>query len=198
MKIYGNKIAPTTQMLLIAVAEKGQSAEFVEIDLAKGEQKSAAHLERHPYGVTPVFEDDHGFLYEARAILRYLDRSLPGESLTPSAPREYGLMEQFLGIEHAYYTPSVMVHFYTKFLGRSHTEQELNQGREGAIKTLDIVEKNLADKQYLAGPKFSLADIAWMPYLQITRAVGLGELLEKRPRVNDWSTRLLARPSLRF
>lgn len=198
MKIYGSKIAPTSQMLLIAVAEKGQSVQFIEIDFSKGEQKSAAHLERHPYGVTPTLEDDHGNLFEARAILRYLDRVLPGPALTPSTPREYGLMEQFIGVEQAYFSPNVMMHFYAKFLRRPYTDEELAQGREGAAKVLEIIEKNLADKPYLAGPHFSLADIAWMPYLQITRAVGLADLLLSRPHVNDWSTRLLARPSLQF
>ncbi|MBK9264225.1 MAG: glutathione S-transferase C-terminal domain-containing protein [Polyangiaceae bacterium] len=97
--------------------------------------------------------------------------------------------------EQAYFTPNVMIHFYAKFLRRPHTEDDLKQGTEGAAKALDLVEKNLADKPYLAGQNFSLAGIAWMPYLRIARDVGLGDLLQRRPHVNDWATRVSGRPS---
>jgi glutathione S-transferase len=197
MKLYGNAAAPTTQMLMIAITEKGHSPNLVEIDLSKGEQRSDSHQLRHPFGVTPVLEDENGFLYEARAMLRYIDRVLPGPALTPAAPRDYGLMEQFIGVEQSYFTPNIMVHFYSKFLGRHHTAEALQAGTAGAAKALDVVEANLARGPYLAGETFSLADIAWMPYLRITQATGNGELLQSRPRVNDWATRLLGRASFR-
>lgn len=197
MKLYGNLQAPTTQMILIALAEKGHSAEFVEIDFSKGEQRSDAHRARHPFGLTPVFEDQHGFVYEARAILRYVDRFLPGPSLTPSAPRDYALMEQFLGIEQGYFTPNIMVHFYAKFLGRTRDPEELQRATAAAAQALDVVEANLDRSPFLAGESFSLADIAWTPYLRITHATGHGGLLQERPRVNDWAERILARPSSR-
>jgi glutathione S-transferase len=197
MKLYGNAAAPTTQMLMIAIAEKGHSPKLVEIDFSKGEQRSDAHQLRHPFGVTPVLEDENGFLYEARAMLRYIDRVLPGPALTPAAPRDYGLMEQFIGVEQSYFTPNIMAHFYSKFLGRHHTAEALQAATAGAAKALDVVETNLARGPYLAGETFSLADIAWMPYLRITQATGNGELLQSRPRVNDWATRLLGRASFR-
>lgn len=197
MKLYGSSIAPTTQMIVIALAEKGHSAELVEIDFSKGEQRSDAHLARHPFGVTPVLEDEHGFLHEARAIVRYIDRVLPGPSLTPTSPRGYGLMEQFMGVEQSYFTPNIMVHFYSQFLRRPYTPEQIEQATAGAVKTLDVVEHHLAHGPYLAGETFSLADIVWMPYLRITNATGHGRLLQERTRVNDWATRLLGRPSFR-
>src|SRR6185436_10403393 len=115
MKLYGNLTAPTTHMVLLAFAEKEQTAELVLIDFAKGEQKQPAHLKRHPFGTTPVIEDDERFVYEARAIIRYLDRRLPGPSLTPAGAREFGLMEQFIGVEQVYFSPNVMLPFYATF-----------------------------------------------------------------------------------
>lgn len=196
MKLYGNAMAPTTQMITIAIAEKGSSAEFVEIDFSKGEQHSETHLARHPFGVTPVLEDEHGLLHEARAILRYVDRVLPGPALTPSAPRAYALMEQFIGIEQSYFSPNIMVHFYSKFLGRPYSADDVQKATAGAAKALDVVETNLAHGPYLAGETFSLADIVWMPYLRITQATENGELVRSRERVNDWATRVLSRASL--
>ena len=104
-------------------------------------------------------------------------------------------MEQFLGIEHGYFSPNVMAHFYAKFLRRPYTPEDLTKATDAAAKALDVVEENLAKNTYLAGDGFSLADIAWMPYLRIAQATGNGALLQTRPRVNDWASRILSRPS---
>ena len=52
MRVYGNPLTPATQMVLLAIAEKGHQAELVRIDFSAGEQRRAEH--RHPFGLTPV------------------------------------------------------------------------------------------------------------------------------------------------
>lgn len=122
MKVYGLPMSTATRMVLATLAEKGQEAELVSVDLTKGEHKASPHVERHPFGVIPVLEDDDGFrLYESRAIIRYLDRKLPGASLTPSDVHAYARMEQFISVEHCYFSPAAMKviweRLFKKFLG---------------------------------------------------------------------------------
>lgn len=197
MKFYGDLSAPTTQMVALCFAEKQYQPEFIHVSLAKGEQKSAESLRRHPFGLTPVVENEQGSIYEARAIIRYLDRVLPGPALVPADGRAYGLMEQFLGVEQSYFSPNIMVHFYAKIMGRSVTAEALAAGRAQAGRALDVIEQALAGGPFLTGAAISLAEIAWMPYLHIAVLTGNEDLISSRPHVRDWWARLSARPSWR-
>ena len=159
MRVYGNERVPTTQMVLGCCAEKGHRAEYVHIELSRGEQRMPAHVARHRFGLTPVLEDENGALHEARAIVRYLDRKLSGPALTPTEARAFGRMEQFIGVEQAYFSPSIMVHFYKQVLGRDPGPEALAAARDTAAKSLTMVDEALADGPFLAGAEYSLADL---------------------------------------
>ena len=193
MKIYGNPIAPTTRMLQTLLAEKGEPAELVVVDFSMGEQRRAEHLARHPFGVTPVLEDDGYSIYETRAILRYLDRRFPSPALSPADTRAFGRMEQFIGIEQSYLSPNVMTLVYSSL--RPATPEALEKAREQIKKPLDVAERALEDGLYLAGEGFSLADIVWMPYVSYLFDVGTAGMVSERPRLVEWWGRVSARPS---
>ncbi|MSQ73025.1 MAG: glutathione S-transferase family protein [Betaproteobacteria bacterium] len=57
------------------------------------------------------------------------------------------------------------------------------------------MERALAGSPWLAGPAFSLADIAYAPYLIRLEHLGLDDMIIKRPRVAAWRDRLFARSS---
>src|SRR5262245_45500112 len=107
MKLFGHPLSPCTRKVLLAVAEKGAAVDLVSVDLFSGEHEQPGHLARHPFGVIPVLDDDGFVLFESRAILRYLDGRLPGPPLTPSAPRDRALMDQWLSVDHSYVAPHV-------------------------------------------------------------------------------------------
>lgn len=194
MKVYGNMMTPTTQMVLSCFAEKGDRPEFIHVELARGEQRMPAHQARHPFGLIPVLEEGAFTLHESRAIVRYLDRVLPGPALTPSEPDAYGTMEQFIGIEQAYFSPSVMLYFYARALGRDPGPERLAEARTLAARAIDVAEAALARGPYLAGEMFSLADLVWRPYLAIAEWTGNADLLQ-RPHVAEWWARLRERPA---
>lgn len=63
-------------------------------------------------------------------------------------------------------------------------------------KTLGDMESVLADRPYLLGDTFSLADIGLMPYFQTIRNFAWEALYEPhRPAVGDWCRRCFERPS---
>ena len=70
MRLYGHPLSSCTRKVLVALAEKGEGAELVPIDLFRGEHKAPPHLARHPFGVVPVLDDDGWVLFESRAIIR--------------------------------------------------------------------------------------------------------------------------------
>ena len=65
-------------------------------------------------------------------------------------------------------------------------------------KTLGDMEDALADRPWLAGADFSLADIAYSPYLTRWQHLQLVGLVDKRPRLADWFERVRSRDSYRI
>jgi glutathione S-transferase len=53
----------------------------------------------------------------------------------------------------------------------------------------------LGEHPYLAGESFSLADLAYAPYMVRFQALGLAEAIAARPRLAEWAERVIARPS---
>ncbi|WP_437892987.1 glutathione S-transferase family protein [Sorangium sp. So ce124] len=199
MKIYGHPMSTCTRKVLTVLAEKGQEAQFVLVDLTKGAHKQPEHLARHPFGVIPVLEDEDFTLYESRAIMRYLDHKLPGASLTPTELRARALMDQWLSVEQSYFaTPAVKIAFQRVFLpmqGKPGDESIVDASKAEVSRALDVIEKALAGHEYLAGSSYSLADISWMPYLQCLVVSNVGELITDRPNVAAWWKRISARPA---
>jgi glutathione S-transferase len=197
MKVYGHPGSTCTQKVLFLLAEKGVDAEFVLVDIMKGASKTPEHLVRQPFGVVPVLEDDDGFqLYESRAIIRYLDAKLEGASLTPKNLQDRAQMEQWMGVEQSYFSPpamkAVLEVFFAPMKGVTPDPEVIAKGKAEASKALDVIERALVGKEYLAGD-FSLADITFAPYLQYLIATKAGDIIEARPNVNAWVTRLLGR-----
>ncbi|MBL8376397.1 MAG: glutathione S-transferase family protein [Burkholderiales bacterium] len=62
-------------------------------------------------------------------------------------------------------------------------------------KLLGDMDTALAGGAWLAGPTYSLADLAYAPYMTRLDHLGLAVLIDARPRVRDWAGRLFARPA---
>jgi glutathione S-transferase len=198
MKVFGHPASTCTRKVLATLQEKGHEAEFVLVDLMKGEQKSPEHLARHPFGVVPVIDDDGFVLYESRAIIRYLDQKLPGASLTPTDAGDRARMEQWMAIEQSYFTPAAMKiirnQLFAPMMGQPVDTAAVEDGKVGVAKALDVASETLK-QGYFAPSGFSLADICWMPYVQYLFAAGAGSLITERPAVAAWWDRVSSRPS---
>lgn len=199
MKIYGHPMSTCTRKVLATLAEKGHEAEFVLVDLMKGEQKQPAHLARHPFGVIPMLDDDGFTIYESRAIIRYLDEKLPGISLQPSDLQERARMNQVMSIEQSYLaTPAVKLVYQLvigKMQGKEPDMAVVQSAKAEVAKVLDVADKAMASREYLAGSSFSLADICWLPYIQYLFVAGEGSLVTDRPNVAAWWKRVSTRPT---
>lgn len=199
MKIYGFLPSTCTRRVLMTLHEKNHPFELVSVDLAAGEQKLAAHLARHPFGVVPFMDDEGFMLYESRAIIRYLDRKLPGTSLTPTDVKNFGEMEQWIGIEQSYFSGPAMElikQLYFAVMQRLTPDTTIIENAMPKVEhALDVAEKRLSKQPYFAGSTFSLADITWVPYVDYLFPSGLGELINDRPGLKAWWERVSVRPS---
>ncbi|QAT82909.1 putative glutathione S-transferase [Corallococcus coralloides] len=197
MKLHGNPMSTCTRKVLTVLAEKGHEVEFINIDLMKHEQKSPEHIARQPFGVVPALELDDGFvMYESRAISRFLDRTLPGPSLTPADPKAYALMEQFIGVEQSYFSGPAMKIVMERFRG-TNNEENIAKGREGLKRPLEVLDAALASRPFLAGNDFTLAEVCFAPYMEYLFAMGEKDTVAPYKNVMAWWDRVSNRPSVK-
>jgi len=101
--IHGSSYSTCTQRALTALAEKGVEAEVREINFAIQEHIQPSFLKLQPFGKIPVLEDDGFFVYESRAIAKYIAKKYAGQG-TKLIPEEgdlkgYALFEQVCDFE---------------------------------------------------------------------------------------------------
>ncbi|RIA78824.1 glutathione S-transferase [Glomus cerebriforme] len=150
---------------------------------------------KHPFGRVPVLIDDGFKLYESRAIARYLINKYQGTKnstvLIPSDVQKAALVDQFVSVEASYYTGPFHKLFeqvvLSKYYEKTADPVIVKEAREEIIKVLDVYEKILEGKDYLAG-EFSLADIFHCPYGNYAVQTGHADLFNdpKRPNVARW------------
>lgn len=201
MKVYGHRGSICTNRVLFTFAEKGVEPEFVTVDLAKGQQRSPEHLARQPFAMIPVLEDGGWQLYESRAIMRYLDRALAGPSLVPDEARALAEMERWISVEYSYLSPPVGEIVKQKFVvparGGTIDAAAVDRARLGVARALEVVDRALAGREFLAGGAFTLADVSAAPVVAMLVFAGEGALVEARPNASAWWKRVSSRPGWR-
>lgn len=199
MKLYGHPLSTCTRKVLAIMAEKGVTPDLQVVDFAKGEHKMPAHLAFQPFGQLPAIDDDGFVLYESRAILRYLDSTLPGASFTPADAKQRALMEQWISVEMSHFTPTAMKIVYQRvfhpMFGKPVDEEVVSAARTELAKTIAIMETQLGKTAYLAGDEPTLADIGYLPYIEYLFAGNSGDLITSSPNVSRWWTAMSSRPA---
>ncbi|MGO3950820.1 glutathione S-transferase [Pseudomonas alvandae] len=205
MKIYDWFNGPYPARVRIALAEKGllPKIEFIPVNLWTGEHKKPEFLAINYSGTLPVLELNDGTLIaECTAITQYLD-SLVGEpTLTGETPLEKGLIHMMTKRAELEFLDAVSVYFHHATPGLG-PDVELYQNaewggrmRDKAIRGMRYFDSLLKDQPFVAGEKFSMADIAVLGGMIFASLVQLpvpGECLALRA----WHARMQERPSVR-
>ena len=191
--------------VLTTLKEKGLQYELIPVDMmTKREHKSEAYLEKQPFGVVPVLEDDGFIIYESRAICRYLEAKYRGQGteLIPTADVEsLAIFEQGASIETSYFdgpvSGIVMERLFKPKFGGQADEARVKTLVEKLSANLDVYDKILSKQEFIGGKTFTLADLYHLPYgaLLFVPSVGLGNLITDRPHVKAWWEKITSRKS---
>jgi glutathione S-transferase len=199
MKIYGSAMSTCTRRVLCTLAEKQATYELVSIDFAKGEQKTPAHLARQPFGQMPALEDGAFTMFESRAIMRYIDETVPGQSLTPKDPKAHAHMEQWISVEMEDFNPGlagiVYQEVFTAMMGGKADAAKVEEGKKKLAPCLAVLDKHLAKGPHMVGDQFTLADISYMPYVEYGMQTSAKEMLMSHANFAAWWKRVSERPS---
>ncbi|MBM3566269.1 MAG: glutathione S-transferase family protein, partial [Alphaproteobacteria bacterium] len=102
MTLYNHPISPYARRVRVLAAELGLPLKLIDLDFAKGEQRSPDYLAKNPNGRVPVLEHDGRHLWESAAILYELAGEHPQAGLVPGglAERADMLRWMFWGATH--------------------------------------------------------------------------------------------------
>ncbi|HEX7663583.1 MAG TPA: glutathione binding-like protein [Polyangiaceae bacterium] len=199
MKVYGHPLSSCTRKVLMTLAEKGTTAEFVLVDLLKHDHTTPTHLALHAFGRVPVLEDGDFRMIESRAIIRYLDARLPGAALVPNDLREAARMDQWLSVDASYVAPHTRTLAIERLMkphaGIPVDAAAAKDAEDQLERTLVTIDRTLADQPYLVGSELTLADISLLPYVASLPLLSAAHVAEKTPHVRAWLGRMTARPS---
>lgn len=204
MKIYDTKGFPNPARVRIALAEKGATdkVEFVPVDVIGGEHRTEAFKAMNPDGVVPCLElADGSHISQCNAITEYIDGHFEGPSLTGETPSERAQIAMMnLRAENGLLNAvSTYFHHATAGLGPDLETYQCaewgNKQKEVAGQTMTYLDEVLANNSFLAGDKFSIADITAFAGLAFADIAKI-EIPAKLSHLNAWRTKVAARPSV--
>lgn len=201
MKLYELAPSPNARRVNIFLAEKGVKVERVHVDIRGGENLNPDFQAKSVNGRIPMLElDDGRCLCESVAICRYLDEAYPSErSLFGNTPWDKAYIEmwhrmvELEGLEMAFQA--------FRNLSRVYEDRENcieAWGREAKARVaafLPKLERRLGNSDYLAGPNFTVVDIA--AYVMITFSKRIDVAPEPdQTRLKAWFETVSQRPSV--
>ncbi|MEM9636302.1 MAG: glutathione S-transferase [Pseudomonadota bacterium] len=204
MKIYDVEGFPNPARVRIALAEKGatEKVEFIPVDVMGGEHRSDAFRAKNPDAVVPCLElEDGSCISQCNAITEYIDGHFDGASLTGETPRERAQISMMnLRAENGLLNAvGAYFHHATPGLGPDiETDQCAEWGlrqKETADKTMAYLDGVLADNAYLAGDRFSIADITAFAGLAFADFASI-DIPEHLTHLTAWRAKVAARPSI--
>lgn len=206
MKFYDCKMAPSPRRVRIFAAEKDIQLDFVQVDLASGEQFSEAFRAKNPDCVVPVLElADGSCLTEVIAICHYLEELYPEPALIGETPeqRAVTMMWNAKAEQQGLWAMADAFRNTVKGLqghalpGPDAYEQipELAvRGRARVEAFFRKMDEQLANSEFLAGDHYTIADITALVLYDFAARMKISPA-EDQDNLQRWYAGVSARPS---
>jgi glutathione S-transferase len=177
----------------IVLRESGLPFDLEQVDNKEKKTKSGQNFwDVNPKGQVPVLElDEGGRLTEGPVIVQFLADKKPGSGLAPAC----GTPERYRVQEWLNFTTSELHKSFGPIFRPTTPEEYKKISKENLGKRFDWLDKQLADRQYLMGDKFTIADaylftvLRWSPRIEID--------LGRWPNLKAYVDRVAARPKVR-
>ena len=207
MKLYSWGAAPNPRRVLIYMAEKG--IEIPVVEAGEGAHLTDDYLSRYNGRIVPMLELDDGTqIGEAMAICRYLEEAYPAPPLFGVNRRDRAMVDMWerrAENEGGNGVAEVFRNSTPAFVGRglpgfAESIEQLpdlvERGKKRLARFYGRIERQLADNRFLAGARFSVADITALCVVDFaTRGAKVG-LPEDHTNAWRWHAEVSARPSI--
>jgi len=194
-----------TMMLeeLLALGHKGAEYDAWLINIGKGDQFGSGFVAINPNSKIPALMDRSGpepiRVFESGSILLYLAEKFGALLPKDIKTRTECLSWLFWQMGSAPYLGGGFGHFYA--YAPSKMEYAIDRFAMETKRQLDVLDRRLADNEYLSGGDYSIADIAvWPWYGALAKGLlyGAGEFLSVQDykHVQRWTDQIARRPAV--
>jgi glutathione S-transferase len=201
MKLY-NSVGPNPRLVRMFAAEKGIELELVPVDLMGGENRQADYLAKNYVGQLPCLElDDGTHIAETVVICEYLEDIHPAPALIGANAQEKAearmwtrrVGQQIIDpLTDGFRFAEGLAMFKDRMRTIPQAADDLKANARDGMQALD---GQIAGRDFIAGDRFTLADVCLFAFLEFGNQVGQG-LDPSLPNLNAWYERVNARPSV--
>lgn len=201
MRLYDLKAGMNPRRVRIFLAEKGVDIPRVEVDMAKGENRSAVYLAMNPMGTMPVLElDDGTHVCESIAICRYIEELHPEPKLFGATPVERAHVEMWnrrMELEIMRPITDAFVHLSPFWKGRREQVPAFGAlAQKSAADRVAWLNGELAKRPFIAGDRYTVADITAQCALLLGKNTGT-PIPDSLTHLRRWFSDVSGRPTAR-
>jgi glutathione S-transferase len=200
MLLYQDPRAPNPRRVRIFLAEKQVPYDTIEVSIADHANETPEFRKKNPISLLPVLEFSDGrVLRESMAICRYIEDLHPEPNLFGSDPWERAQIEMWnRHAELELLWPIAQVFRNTNDFWKGRIKQAPEFAdimRELLATRFAFFDNTLATRPYVAGERFTVADITAVCALDFGRVSKIRIDPEQHPHLAAWHARVKARPS---
>lgn len=192
--------SPNVVKVYLALEEMALPYTVIPTDVFTGKQFEPGFVKLSPAAKVPVIVDHEGpggkpyTVFESAAILMYLAEK-SGKFLPKDMAARYDVI-QWMMVQMTQLGPMFgqFVHFM-RFAPKGN-DYALSRYRTQVGRTLDVLEKRLADQPYLAGKEYTIADMATFPWSRNIGALMGKEAEADYPKTMAWVATIAQRPAV--
>ncbi len=199
MKLYDSTHAPNPRRVRIFLAEKGIEVPLQPVDIGKAENRKSPYIDKNPLGGIPMLElDDGTCIAESVAICCYFEEIQPEPPLMGVDAVDRALVEMWQRrMETEVFSNITQVFRNTHDFFKGRITQVPAYGdacRAAGLKRLAWLDEVLADRAFVAGERFSIADITALCGIDFGRVVKVG-IQPDQKHLARWYEAVSSRPS---
>ncbi|MDT0682604.1 glutathione S-transferase N-terminal domain-containing protein [Roseicyclus sp. F158] len=195
---------PNGWKITIALEEMGLPYEVVLVNIGKGEQFEPEFLKIAPNNRMPAIVDPDGpdgapvSIFESGAILQYLARKT-GQFCGPTQ-RDRIAVDEWLMWQMGGLGPMAgQAHHFLKYAPQMDPPQDLPYAKERyrneTARLYGVLDRKLAETEFVAGDFYSIADIAIWPWAKGWE--GQQQTLDDKPNMARWLETVGSRPAVK-
>ena len=188
--LYRHKLSGHCHRVQLFLSILGLNFNIVEIDLARGDQRTSVFLAKNHFGQVPVLADDDIVVSDSNAILVYLAKKYsPDSNWYPEDPLKVALVQQYLSIAAGPIANGPAAARLVKLFG---ARIDYVRATEIAGEVLPLIDAELENRQWLVGDEPTIADLANYSYIAHSEEGGIN--LDAFPHLRNWITNVEGLP----
>jgi len=190
VKLYRNPISGHCHRVELMLSLLDIPYETIDLDMANGAHKAPDYLKISPFGQVPAIDDNGLTLSDSNAIIVYLEKKYnDGYEWSPQDPVKAAEVQRWLSVAAGEIAYGPCAARLVKVFGAGLDYEVAKQKTESLF---SIVEPLLQSRDYLAGEKITLADVAGYSYISHVPEGGIS--LDPYPAICAWLARVEAQP----